>query len=1159
MTEKPFLQALVLALIALALLPAAKPPTAAADAGRAPPTITLYPGGTIQGRVTSGGAPVYAAHIVLLDPDNESVAETYSGLNGEYAVTLPPSAAPGEYRLVVEKHGYAAAEIRVNVEPDPRSVAVLGGRLAPLLRRIGFNATHYTLENFTALIRNLAYYRSIIIDTVPRDPGAYRVIALVRKLLETNTTTLFLGNGDPGSWTGLYMIYAYRDRLSLYNIPLPEKYAPTSGEAVLWVKQPTNPVFYIINYTANPENHTLYITRPGENASYAEIELEGAEALAYINTSSTASPAVSIWRNNGHTWYYIAVGASGSTSYSWGVRQIIINTIAQALGYHASITGRVVNSTGEPLPETEIKILGTNITLRTAQNGSFTADNLPPSIYTLRVRHEGYLEKQVTIALPANRAENITIRLLSPNDRGWLILVYLDGDNNLEDAAIDDMNEMETVGSGESYTILVLFDRIPGYDDSNGDWTGTRLYRVLRDNDPYNINSEQIPLWTGDMEKELNMGDNETLYNFIKYAYQLYPAVHVALILWDHGSGFKARSGVGVNNVAYDDTDGDSLDEPEIRATLRRLYVEDGIRVNLVAFDACLMGMYEVAYEIAGYSDVVAFSEETEPWDGYPYDILLSYVAQDPYMDPEQLGYYIVEAYSEGYSGSSDLTLSSLRLSVVENVAQQLDEIAGYMKDNMASLVSDISAAKSSAQSYYYSDYLDLYDFLYKLRQQTSDTVLQDMITLFLNTFQEAVINEWHTGDLPGSHGATIWMPSPMAWNSYKDRYLALRFARDTQWDEMIQEYLGQGGTSLGAINSLSPAAPGAVGNTAIIDVELEPLSIAAFLIINTPAPCFVTVETETYIEHYYVSSNTSQIPLLPYNSLVHIYGVGVEPAVFTITPSPGQVYGITLSNHTIHAALIGGTDAMKQALERRGLRIDMVNYTGGWINMSLYDVVIVADLPENTSQEQVINLYAAAYAFNKSIIILDSPMGGAGETIYSYAQEVLGAGYPAPFERTVEPGTQPYMIIEKPHPALPGYAPRTPQKLSTRGIGTVYYRGINTTSRTRRVETVAYAATSLGAIKGAAVTLALLDNNSTYIAYIGFGSPRGDEYSAEDYTGAAADAVAGVAAYTASTGKTAVPVPVPEPLGYAAYAASATILILAAALLGAYRRRSVS
>ena len=63
----------------------------------------------------------------------------------------------------------------------------------------------------------------------------------------------------------------------------------------------------------------------------------------------------------------------------------------------------------------------------------------------------------------------------------WTIMVYLDGDNNLEDAAIDDVNEMEMIGSSDEVNIIVQFDRIDSYDETNGDWKDTRRFRIIQE------------------------------------------------------------------------------------------------------------------------------------------------------------------------------------------------------------------------------------------------------------------------------------------------------------------------------------------------------------------------------------------------------------------------------------------------------------------------------------------------------------------------------------------------------------------------------------------------------------------------------------------------------------------------------------------------------
>jgi clostripain len=142
----------------------------------------------------------------------------------------------------------------------------------------------------------------------------------------------------------------------------------------------------------------------------------------------------------------------------------------------------------------------------------------------------------------------------------WTVMVYLDADNNLESAGIDDINEMETVGSTSDVNIVVQIDRIPysvldsnneGYADdiSNGDWTNTRRYFITQDYDPSTINSQLISNLG-----EQNMGNPQTLISFAKWAVSNYPAKKYLLVIWNHGGGFRS-TGL-TKDIAWDDTSG---------------------------------------------------------------------------------------------------------------------------------------------------------------------------------------------------------------------------------------------------------------------------------------------------------------------------------------------------------------------------------------------------------------------------------------------------------------------------------------------------------------------------------------------------------------------------------------------------------------------------
>ena len=58
----------------------------------------------------------------------------------------------------------------------------------------------------------------------------------------------------------------------------------------------------------------------------------------------------------------------------------------------------------------------------------------------------------------------------------WTIMVYMSGDNNLEDYIVKDIElELGLAGSDANVKIVALADRGPGYDTSRGDWRTTKL------------------------------------------------------------------------------------------------------------------------------------------------------------------------------------------------------------------------------------------------------------------------------------------------------------------------------------------------------------------------------------------------------------------------------------------------------------------------------------------------------------------------------------------------------------------------------------------------------------------------------------------------------------------------------------------------------------
>jgi hypothetical protein len=86
-------------------------------------------------------------------------------------------------------------------------------------------------------------------------------------------------------------------------------------------------------------------------------------------------------------------------------------------------------------------------------------------------------------------------------------MVYLDGDNNLESAAVNDFLEMSSVGSSSQVDVVAQMDRISGYDTTYDNWTDTRRFHVTTGMTPAAANGTSIG--------EANMGDPNTLVGFV--------------------------------------------------------------------------------------------------------------------------------------------------------------------------------------------------------------------------------------------------------------------------------------------------------------------------------------------------------------------------------------------------------------------------------------------------------------------------------------------------------------------------------------------------------------------------------------------------------------------------------------------------------------------
>jgi hypothetical protein len=332
------------------------------------------------------------------------------------------------------------------------------------------------------------------------------------------------------------------------------------------------------------------------------------------------------------------------------------------------------------------------------------------------------------------------------SEGSWTLMVYMAADNDLEPFAFEDLNEMEAAVLPPNVNIVVVMDRAPGYDISNGNWSDTRIGVVTHDDDPVQIAT------TLQSVGEFNMGATATLTAFVNWAISERPAENYGLIFWGHGRG--------IDGVAFDQTSGnDALQQNEIRSALTDSAAG---RLALVGFDTCSMSMLEQAYSLYGLADVMLASQDYEPGNGWNYQTWLTDVFDDSAnISPDvfTLASAAINSYGAEYPGQKDITLAATLIDSTPPIRAALQNL--LVQTTQASPVDWLAIRMARQQAEYFPDAqaIDLIDFADYLGQRTGISPgLAVAAQAVATTAQDSIYQM--TSSEAGGHGLSIYWPS---------------------------------------------------------------------------------------------------------------------------------------------------------------------------------------------------------------------------------------------------------------------------------------------------------------------------------------------------------------------------------------------------------------
>jgi subtilase family serine protease/regulation of enolase protein 1 (concanavalin A-like superfamily) len=312
--------------------------------------------------------------------------------------------------------------------------------------------------------------------------------------------------------------------------------------------------------------------------------------------------------------------ASGYTNQQVGGALIAMLTNAGPVDVTTPLSVGVYLSTDPTISASDTKLTGNSTQVTTLAAGaslalSFDSDLTIPADVAPGNYYLGVLVDEGDVVdekAENNNGKSSPFTLLEDL---WTVMVFMNGDDDtstvsLEPWAISDINEMESVDLPPSVNVVVQLDRIAGHASTNvpagdtlgGNWTDTRRAIIAHDTNTNDVTTAFTRVVPGG-NSELNMGTTQAIVDFVTWGQTQRPASKYALILWDHGNGWRDMSNDHSNN--------DELTMSELRAALQQIG-----SVDLLGFDMCLMGMSEVVTEAIGHADYVVASEEIEPLRG---------------------------------------------------------------------------------------------------------------------------------------------------------------------------------------------------------------------------------------------------------------------------------------------------------------------------------------------------------------------------------------------------------------------------------------------------------------------------------------------------------------------------------------------------------------
>jgi hypothetical protein len=429
----------------------------------------------------------------------------------------------------------------------------------------------------------------------------------------------------------------------------------------------------------------------------------------------------------------------------------------------------------------------------------------------------------------------------------WTVMVYLAGDNNLTTECMFALTEMKGAALSKDLNVIAQFDPSDPYLPSHRyeiNLDNENIYQDIIDCARYYKNQREVRFkkesrkalllaarrelareklreagmkeleqasLTAPKENEVITDDTDTgspitLYNFISFCLEKYPAERYMVVLSGHAGGTER------DYLLKDESSARSLTFNELQQVFKQIKRDrHGKLIDIIGMDNCLMSMAEICYELRDLAEVVVGCESFSPVSGWPYRQILERLCKD-FTDPKradltvEAAKAIVEEYVGFYAtywmAGLSVTQSALNVAKVEELQRLVNDLARTMEEKLVAeskkkprkpakhrLENALLLAHWEAQSYNGEQYVDLYDFADCLQKRVpSRTIAQQCKTLKEFIATEFVLKSCYCGAVyQYSYGVSIYFP----WANIAPAYWNLDFVDEKEpgWGSFLKAY----------------------------------------------------------------------------------------------------------------------------------------------------------------------------------------------------------------------------------------------------------------------------------------------------------------------------------------------------------------------------------